>query len=57
MDDGGALDFTGRKQQIPIRRQPTMAELAWACLFLSSPRSGGITGSAIHVDGGQFMLG
>src|SRR4051812_19002868 len=25
---------------IPIRRQPTMAELAWACVFLASPRSG-----------------
>jgi 3-oxoacyl-[acyl-carrier protein] reductase len=44
-------------KRIPIRRQPTTAELAWACLFLCSPRSGGITGTAIHVDGGQFMLG
>jgi len=43
-------------EEIPIRRQPTIAELAWACVFLCSSRSDGITGSAIHVDGGQFML-
>jgi NAD(P)-dependent dehydrogenase (short-subunit alcohol dehydrogenase family) len=50
--------FTERVVQgIPIRRQPTMAELAWACVFLCSLRSGGITGTAIHVDGGQFLLG
>ncbi len=50
-------EFTAQAvQRIPIRRQPTMAELAWACVFLASPRSGGITGSAIHVDGGQFLL-
>jgi 3-oxoacyl-[acyl-carrier protein] reductase len=42
--------------RIPIRRLPTMAELAWACVFLCSPRSDGITGTAIHVDGGQFLL-
>jgi NAD(P)-dependent dehydrogenase (short-subunit alcohol dehydrogenase family) len=50
--------FTDRiVQTVPIRRQPTMAELAWACAFLCSPRSGGITGTALHVDGGQFLLG
>jgi len=42
--------------RIPIRRLPTMEEVAWACAFLASPRSGGITGTAIHVDGGQFRL-
>src|SRR4029453_18801940 len=36
--------------RIPIRRQPTMSELAWACVFLCSPRSDGITGTALHVD-------
>ena len=51
-------EFTAQAvQNIPVRRQPTMAELAWACVFLASPRSGGITGSAVHVDGGQFRLG
>src|SRR5262249_35153193 len=39
-------------QRLPIRRQPTAEELAWACAFLCSPRSGAITGSVIHVDGG-----
>jgi len=41
----------------PIRRQPTVEEMSWACLFLCSPRAGGITGAAIHVDGGASMLG
>jgi NAD(P)-dependent dehydrogenase (short-subunit alcohol dehydrogenase family) len=41
----------------PIRRQPKVEEVAWACVFLCSPRSAAITGSAIHVDGGTFMLG
>lgn len=43
--------------RIPIRRQPSMSDFAWACAFLCSPRSGSITGSIIHVDGGQFRLG
>jgi NAD(P)-dependent dehydrogenase (short-subunit alcohol dehydrogenase family) len=43
-------------KRIPIRRLPTMVELAWACAFLCSTRSDGITGTAIHVDGGQFVL-
>lgn len=45
------------RQDIPIKRQPEPDELAWACAFLCSDRSGAITGSAIHVDGGHFMLG
>jgi NAD(P)-dependent dehydrogenase (short-subunit alcohol dehydrogenase family) len=50
-------EFTAEAvQRIPIRRLPTMAELAWTCVFLCSPRSDGITGTAIHVDGGQFVL-
>jgi NAD(P)-dependent dehydrogenase (short-subunit alcohol dehydrogenase family) len=39
----------------PIRRQPTPAEVAWVCLFLASPRSAAVTGSAIAVDGGKYM--
>ena len=42
---------------IPIRRQPTPEELAWACAFLCSPRSAAITGAVIHVNGGQWMFG
>jgi NAD(P)-dependent dehydrogenase (short-subunit alcohol dehydrogenase family) len=41
----------------PIRRQPRPDEVAWACVFLCAPRSAAITGTAIHVDGGTFMLG
>jgi len=44
-------------RKAPIRRQPRPDEVAWACVFLCSPRSAAITGSAIHVDGGTFMLG
>lgn len=44
-------------ERIPIRRLPTMSEMAWACAFLCSPRSGSITGSVIHVDGGQWRFG
>jgi NAD(P)-dependent dehydrogenase (short-subunit alcohol dehydrogenase family) len=45
------------EKHIPIRRQPTVEELAWACAFLCSPRSQAITGSVLHVDGGQMRLG
>lgn len=45
------------RERIPIRRQPTPEEVAWACLFLASDRSGAVTGTAIHVDGGMWMLG
>jgi NAD(P)-dependent dehydrogenase (short-subunit alcohol dehydrogenase family) len=42
---------------IPIRRQPTPEELAWAVVFLCSTRSAAITGAVIHVNGGQWMFG
>ena len=42
---------------IPIRRQPTPEELAWACVFLCSTRSAAITGVVIHVNGGEWMCG
>jgi 3-oxoacyl-[acyl-carrier protein] reductase len=44
-------------QTIPIRRQPTPEEVAWACAFMCSTRSAAITGAVIHVNGGQWMLG
>jgi 3-oxoacyl-[acyl-carrier protein] reductase len=44
-------------QTIPIRRQPTPEEVAWACAYLCSTRSAAITGAVIHVNGGQWMLG
>jgi 3-oxoacyl-[acyl-carrier protein] reductase len=40
-------------QAIPIRRQPTPEEVAWACAFLCSTRSAAITGAVIHVNGGR----
>ena len=45
------------RETIAIKRQPKPAEIAWACAFLAAERSAAITGSAIHVDGGQFMIG
>jgi 3-oxoacyl-[acyl-carrier protein] reductase len=47
----------GFLQAIPIRRQPTPEEMAWACAFLCSTRSAAITGAVIHVNGGQWMFG
>jgi 3-oxoacyl-[acyl-carrier protein] reductase len=44
-------------RKIPIRREPTPEELAWACAFICSTRSAAITGAVIHVDGGLFMFG
>jgi len=43
--------------QIPIGRQPEPDEVAWACAFLASTRSGAINGTALHVDGGWRLLG
>ncbi|WP_041833585.1 SDR family NAD(P)-dependent oxidoreductase [Actinoplanes sp. N902-109] len=45
------------RETIAIKRQPEPAEIAWACAFLAAERSGAITGAALHVDGGQFMIG
>jgi 3-oxoacyl-[acyl-carrier protein] reductase len=46
-----------RIQRIAIRRQPKPEEVAWVCAFLCSERSGAITGTALHVDGGDAMIG
>jgi enoyl-[acyl-carrier-protein] reductase (NADH) len=43
-------------QTIPIRRQLEPEKVAWACAFLCSTRSAGITGAVIHVNGGQWTL-
>lgn len=45
-----------RLQRLPLRRQPTPDELAWACAFLCSPRSGAITSSALSLDGGELWV-
>jgi NAD(P)-dependent dehydrogenase (short-subunit alcohol dehydrogenase family) len=44
------------ESQVPIRRQVTPEEIAWSCAWLSSPRTGGVTGAAIPVTGGQWMI-
>jgi len=45
------------REMIPIKRQPTIDELAWGCVFLCSPRSAAITGVRLTVDGGSSMFG
>lgn len=40
---------------VPARRMIEAEEIAHAALFLASPRSGGITGQALNVDGGFVM--
>jgi len=42
---------------LPLRRQPRPDELAWACAFLCSPRSGAITSAALSLDGGELYSG
>ena len=44
-------------EEIPIRRQTRLDEIAFACAFLCSPRAAPITGNTIHLDGGHKMLG
>ena len=42
---------------IPIGRQPSPEEVAWACAFLAADRSAAINGTVMHVDGGQSVIG
>ena len=44
-------------EKVPIRRWTTPEELAYAAAFLCGKRSGGMNGTAIHVDGGGWMCG
>ena len=41
--------------QVPVGRLGEPEDVAWACAFLASPRSGFITGQVIHVNGGSRM--
>lgn len=47
---------TRRLSRLPLRRQPTPEDLAWACAFLCSPRSGAITSASISLDGGELYV-
>jgi NAD(P)-dependent dehydrogenase (short-subunit alcohol dehydrogenase family) len=50
-------EHTARRiSRLPLRRQPTPDELAWACVFLCSPRSGAITSASISLDGGELYV-
>lgn len=42
--------------KIPVGRFGEAEDVAWACAFLASPRSGFITGQVVHVNGGTRML-
>jgi 3-oxoacyl-[acyl-carrier protein] reductase len=42
-------------QRIPLRRLGTPEDVAYAVLFLASPRAGYITGATLHVNGGMLM--
>lgn len=46
-----------RARKVPVRRLITPEELAWGAAFLCAERSSGITGIALHVDGGGYLLG
>ena len=43
------------KAQIPLGRLGTVADIAAAVVFLSSPSAGYITGTTLHVNGGMYM--
>lgn len=45
------------QQLTALRRQPTPEEVAWACAFVAAERSGGMTGTVLHVDAGMSMFG
>jgi 3-oxoacyl-[acyl-carrier protein] reductase len=53
----GAAALARIATEIPIGRLIDSREVAWACLWLCSRRSGGMNGIALHVDGGWKMLG
>ena len=42
-------------QRIPLRRLGTPEDVAYAVVFLASPRAGYITGATLHVNGGMLM--
>ncbi|MBI4735058.1 MAG: 3-oxoacyl-ACP reductase FabG [candidate division NC10 bacterium] len=48
--------FESRVQAvIPMKREQTPEDIAWAAVFLASDQARNITGQALHVDGGVVM--
>jgi NAD(P)-dependent dehydrogenase (short-subunit alcohol dehydrogenase family) len=47
---------TRRVNRLPLRRQTTPEDIAWACAFLCSPRSGAITSATLSLDGGELYI-
>jgi NAD(P)-dependent dehydrogenase (short-subunit alcohol dehydrogenase family) len=43
--------------RLPMRKLPEPEEIAWSCAYLCSYRAQSVTGSVLHIDGGQDMLG
>ncbi len=59
-----AIDVSGERDgrppesgpdAVPLGRWGTPEDVAWACAFLASERSGFITGQALYVNGGRMM--
>ncbi len=46
-----------RAATLPMGALPTPDQVAWACAYICSPRSQAVTGSIMHVDGGEDMFG
>jgi 3-oxoacyl-[acyl-carrier protein] reductase len=44
------------EESIPVRRLGTVEEIAYACVYLSSPLAGYVNGQVIHLNGGPHMF-
>lgn len=51
----GEAPAGGGADAVPVGRWGTPGDVAWACAFLASERSGFITGQTLHVNGGRMM--
>ncbi len=47
---------TGHLQDLPMKRQATVQDVANACLFFASDESGYITGNSVNVMGGRYIV-
>lgn len=51
----GAVEHS--RQETPMKRLGSPAEVAWSIVFLASPAASYITGATLHVDGAQRLWG